>query len=76
MVELDITGAASKEIDIRGMFRYANQYPIAMALAAAGRVDVGSMVTHHFPLEQAEEALVFADENKAVSLKVMIDIDR
>jgi len=74
MVELDIAGAASKEIDIRGMFRYANQYPAAIAFAAQGRADVRSPVTHHFPLEQAEDALVFADENKHCAMKVMVDV--
>lgn len=74
MVELDIVGAASKEIDIRGMFRYANQYPAAIALTASGRIEVSGMVTQHYPLEKAEEALVFSDENKSCSLKVMVDI--
>jgi L-iditol 2-dehydrogenase len=74
MVELDIVSAASKEIDIRGQFRYANRYPPAIELTAAGRIDVGSLVTHHFPLTQAEEALRFADEHKDVAVKVMVDI--
>ncbi|MBN1400895.1 MAG: NAD(P)-dependent alcohol dehydrogenase [Anaerolineae bacterium] len=74
MVEIDLVAAASKEIDIRGQFRYANRYPIAIALTAQGKVDVTSMVTHHFDLVQAEEALRFADEHKAEALKVMVDI--
>jgi L-iditol 2-dehydrogenase len=74
MVELDIVSAASKEIDIRGQFRYANCYPTAIALTAAGRVDVESLVTHHFPLSQTPEALRFADEAKSEALKVMVDV--
>ncbi len=74
MVELDIVSAASKEIDIRGMFRYANRYPAALSLTQTGRIDVASLVTHHFALEDAERALQYADENKASALKVMIDI--
>lgn len=73
-VELDIVSAASREIDIRGQFRYANCYPTAVALAAAGRVDVKSLVTHHFPLSQTPEALRFADEAKSEALKVMVDV--
>jgi L-iditol 2-dehydrogenase len=74
MVELDIVSAASKEIDIRGMFRYSNCYPTALALTQAGRVDVDSLVTHHFPLERVREALVFSDRNKSSALKVMVDV--
>lgn len=74
-VELDIVSAASKEIDIRGQFRYANCYPIAVALVAQGRVDLKPLVTHHFPLHEAERALVFADENKSRSMKVVVDVD-
>lgn len=74
LVELDIVSAAGREIDIRGLFRYAGRYPRALALTEAGRVDVASLVTHHFSLERAEEALRFADEHKSEALKVMIDV--
>ncbi len=74
MVEIDLVAAASKEIDIRGQFRYANRYPPAIALTAEGRIDVASLVTHHFPLEKVAEALRFSDEQKAESLKVMVDV--
>ena len=74
MVELDIVAAASKEIDVRGQFRYANCYPTAIALASAGRVDVSSLVTHHFSLAEASEALRFADEAKTEAIKVIVDV--
>ena len=74
MVELDIVSVASKEVDIRGQFRYAHCYPTALALTAAGRVDVKSLVTHHFPLSQVAEALKFADESKAKAVKVVVDV--
>ena len=74
LVELDIVSAASKEIDMRGQFRYANRYPAAIALTSTGRIDVASLVTHHFPLDQAAQALRFADEHKDVAIKVMVDV--
>ena len=73
-VELDIVSAATREIDIRGQFRYANRYPPGIALVLSGQVDVSSLVTHHFPLAQAEQALKFADQHKAQALKVMVDV--
>lgn len=74
MVEIDLVAASSKEIDIRGQFRYANRYPPAIALTSEGRIDVASLVTHHFPLEEVAEALRFSEEHKAESLKVMVDV--
>jgi len=74
IVELDIVSAAAKEIDIRGEFRYANCYPVAISLASSGRVKLESLVTHHYPLEKVAEALEFADKAKGESMKVMIDV--
>jgi L-iditol 2-dehydrogenase len=73
MVEIDLVAAVGREVDIRGQFRYANRYPAALALTAGGRIDVASLVTHHFPLAEAQAALRFADEHKRESLKVMVD---
>jgi L-iditol 2-dehydrogenase len=74
MVEIDLVATMSKEIDVRGQFRYANRYPPAIALASSGEIDVASLVTHHFPLKQAEDALRFADKHKRESLKIVVDI--
>lgn len=72
--ELDIVAAAMRAIDIRGSFRYANQYPVGIALTSTGRIDVASLVTHHFSLRDTEDALRFADERKGDCIKVVIDI--
>ena len=74
MVELDIVAAASKEIDIRGQFRYANCYPTGIALVEQGRVDLRALVTHHFLLRQAAEALTFAGEARQEAMKVVLDV--
>ncbi len=74
MVEIDLVATAGKEIDIRGQFRYANRYPRAIALTANRQVDVATLVTHHFPLSRAVDALRFADEHKHESLKVVVDV--
>lgn len=45
------------EIILTGTFRYANTYADAIALVATGRVEVRSIITGRYPLEEAEQAL-------------------
>jgi L-iditol 2-dehydrogenase len=47
----------SHEIWVSGIFRYTNTWPTAIELVSAGKVDLDSLVTHRFNLEQVEEAL-------------------
>ncbi|MGM7697830.1 NAD(P)-dependent alcohol dehydrogenase [Microbacterium sp. A84] len=47
----------SHELILTGVFRYANTWPAAIALAATGQVDLDAMVTGTFTLEQAQDAL-------------------
>jgi L-iditol 2-dehydrogenase len=61
----------NREIWLTGTFRYANTYPTAIALAASGRVDLPSIVTGRYALDDAEAALRAAREDPA-SVKVMV----
>lgn len=73
-VSLDIVGAASREVVIKGVFRYANCYPAAIQLVAGGQVDLDALVTHRYAFDQTPEAFEFADRDKKTSMKVMIDV--
>jgi hypothetical protein len=39
-VKIPLVLTMTKEIDIRGVFRYANDYPIALAMVASGKVTI------------------------------------
>ncbi len=62
----------NRELDVRGLFRYANCYPPAISLVATGRVNVESMVTHHFDLEEAPEAMSFVHDRKDAVIKAVV----
>ncbi|MDV6374995.1 NAD(P)-dependent alcohol dehydrogenase [Deinococcus arenicola] len=73
-VSLDIVSAASREVTLRGVFRYANCYPAAIGLVASGAVDLDALVTHRYAFDDTPEAFEFADREKKASMKVMIDV--
>ena len=56
-LELPVSLIQARELVLTGVFRYANTWPTAIALAADGRVDLDGMVTGRFPLDRAEDAL-------------------
>jgi L-iditol 2-dehydrogenase len=61
-----------KELDVRGVNRYANAYPTAIALLASGKIDVAPLITHRFPFERIVEAVEFTSEHPAETIKVMV----
>jgi len=64
--------ARRKGLTIKLVRRMKLAYPRALDLIIKGLVDVRSLVTHHFPIEQAGEAFRVAVRREG--LKVIIDI--
>ncbi len=62
----------NRELDLRGLFRYANCYPPAISLVESGRVDVESLVTHHFDLDDTPEAMTFVHERRDGVVKAVV----
>jgi L-iditol 2-dehydrogenase len=56
-MELPTQVIQNRELILTGVFRYANTWPTAIELVESGRVDLDAMVTAHFSLEEAAEAL-------------------
>jgi L-iditol 2-dehydrogenase len=71
-VKLPLISALTREVDIRGVFRYANDYPAALALVASKRAEVKKLVTHHFNLEQTADAFNTSRHGLEGAIKVMI----
>ncbi|MBC7320655.1 hypothetical protein H5T89_08400 [bacterium] len=72
-IGININEISSKELDLLGIFRYANVYKKAIDLVAKGKIDLKSLITHHFPLEKTQEALEFADKNKDKCIKIVVN---
>jgi L-iditol 2-dehydrogenase len=64
-VRLPLSYVQDRELVLTGAFRYANTWPTAIGLAASGRVDLDSMVTGHYGLDDVESALTAAKNDPA-----------
>ncbi len=62
----------NRELDLRGLFRYAGCYPPSIALVEAGRIDVKSLVTHEFDLDETPEAMRFVNAHKDEVIKAVV----
>jgi L-iditol 2-dehydrogenase len=56
-IALPVTVIQNRELVVTGIFRYANTWPTAIELVRSGKVDLDSMVTGHFGLDDVDEAL-------------------
>ena len=66
-----IMAACTKELTIRGSFRYGSgDYKLAVELVAAGKIDVKKLISKKVDFEQAEEA--FNDVKSGRGIKYLI----
>lgn len=66
------TIARRRELTVRFARRSRNATRRSIDLAASGKIDVASYVTHTFPLEKAAEAFELAHEKRDGALRVVI----
>eukprot|EP00249_Psilotum_nudum_P012785 c23982_g1_i1 orf=113-1276(+) len=56
---LPLTAAAAREVDIIGIFRYCNTYPLCIELLQRGKIDVRPLITHRFGFSEEEVNAAF-----------------
>ncbi|GFY59373.1 sorbitol dehydrogenase [Trichonephila inaurata madagascariensis] len=75
-VKIPILEASLREVDIKGIFRYANCYPIALGLVSSGAIDVKPLITHRFTLEEALKAFETSYTGEGGAIKVLIQCSK
>ncbi|XP_031840122.2 sorbitol dehydrogenase isoform X1 [Nomia melanderi] len=70
-VQVPLINALVREVDIRGVFRYANDYADALNLLSSQKIDVKPLITHNYKLEDTVAAFETAKSGQGV-IKVMI----
>ncbi|MBS4206870.1 NAD(P)-dependent alcohol dehydrogenase [Bacillus sp. FJAT-50079] len=69
-IVFDVPYIVDSEIDISGVFRYANTYPIAIQHLQSSKSKIEKIITQKFKLTEIKEAVEFARSEKGI--KVMI----
>ena len=71
-VPVDINQLIDSELDVYGVFRYANTYHAAIQALSRMNVDIEKVITHKFALHEIREAVEMARTRKDASVKIMI----
>ena len=68
---LPMMAITAKELDLRGSFRFHEEFAVGVRLMQAGLVDVKSLITHTVGLDQAETAFKLAsDRGQAMKTQI------
>lgn len=71
-VTIPLVHAGVREVDILGVYRYLNSFPIAIELLAKKLVDVMPLVTHRFEFEEFKRAFEMFRSGEDGAVKCMI----
>jgi L-iditol 2-dehydrogenase len=71
----DLTSLTLDELTVLGTLGFAWDFPTALGLAGRGKVDLGAIISHHFPLEKTEEAIKLFHSGKERAWKIIITYD-
>ena len=68
---LPLQQITAKELELRGSFRFHEEFAVAVDLMRSGLVDVKPLITHTLPLEQAQSAFEVAND-RSLAMKAQI----
>jgi L-idonate 5-dehydrogenase len=68
---LPVNSIVTKELQLRGTFRFDLEFELALRLMGEGRLDVKPLITASLPFEQAVDAFELASD-RAKSMKVQL----
>ena len=71
-MKLPMMMLTAKELDLRGSFRFHEEFAMAVQLMQSGQIDVKPLISHTFAIEQAVEAFETASD-RAQSMKTQIE---
>jgi len=69
---LPVSVIQNRELTVTGTFRYAHTYPDAIAMVAAGRIDLDALVGARLPLAETEAALRMGRTDPSVLKTVVL----
>jgi len=68
---LPVNSIVTKELELRGTFRFDPEFELALRLMGAGLLDVEPLITASLPFEQAVDAFELASD-RSKSMKVQL----
>ncbi|KAK4878856.1 hypothetical protein RN001_011362 [Aquatica leii] len=71
-VNFPLSDLLLREVDVRGVFRYVNDYPTALEMVATGKVNVKPLITHNFKMEDTLSAFHTSRTGEGNAIKVLI----
>ncbi|MGV2064377.1 L-idonate 5-dehydrogenase [Agrobacterium sp. 22-226-1] len=70
-VTLPINAIVTKELQLRGTFRFDSEFQQAIDLMNSGRIDLTPLVTHTLPFQEANDAFMLAtDRSRAMKVQL------
>lgn len=71
-MNLPMQAITTKELDLRGSFRFHEEFALGVELMRKGLIDVKPLITHSVPLASAEEAFKLAsDRSQAMKAQIV-----
>lgn len=72
-VIVDYNDIIFRELQVRGNFSSPNVWPKVIKLIEEGRLSPGSLITHRFPLKEAEKAFETGLDKRKQAIKIVLE---